>query len=340
MKILSTPILTRLMAQLITASLVLSACGGTNNKEAPIKNTVIPNEETTPPVDETETTSPETEIIPSTLTKIDNFGENPTNLDMHLYVPQNLANAAPILLAVHYCTGDGPTFYGHTRYAQLADKHGFIVIYPSAIRSTKCFDVYSQQALTRDGGSDPVALRSMINYVQSHYNVDEQRIFITGVSSGAMTTNVMLALYPDVFAAGSAFAGVPYTCFATTGGSEWNSQCSGGQISKTATQWGDIVRSANPDFSGPYPRIQLWHGTEDEALHYNNFVEAIKQWTNMHGLSQTPDFTDTPSTGVTHTRYGSSGEEAAIEAFSLEGVGHNLPLDEDAVIGFFGLDNS
>ena len=44
--------------------------------------------------------------------------------------------------------------YSGSKYAQLADIYGFIVIYPSAIRSTKCWDVYSVQGLRRNGGSD------------------------------------------------------------------------------------------------------------------------------------------------------------------------------------------
>lgn len=274
----------------------------------------------------------------ASLTQVTNFGNNPSNLEMHLYVPDSIKDKSPILLAIHYCTGSGPVFYQNTSYKTLADKYGFIVIYPTAIRSSKCFDVYSSAALTRNGGSDPVSMRSMISYVQKNYNVDNNRIFATGTSSGAMATNVMLALYPDVFAAGAAFAGVPYGCFATTGNSEWNSECSGGRVIKSAQQWGDLVRNAYPGYSGNYPRMQLWHGTNDEGLNYNNFVEEIKQWTNVHGLSQIPEYTDSPTSGATRTRYGDSGENAPVEAISLQGVSHNLPVDEEEAIRFFGLD--
>ena len=100
---------------------------------------------------------------------------------------------------------------------------------------------------------------------------------------------------------------MPFACFATTNGSEWNSECANGQLIKTAQQWGDLVRDAYPGYTGPRPRMQLWHGTNDETLRYPNFGEQIKQWTNVHGLSQTPTFTDTPQSGCTRTRYGSTG---------------------------------
>ncbi|MEU4531656.1 PHB depolymerase family esterase [Micromonospora ureilytica] len=276
----------------------------------------------------------------ATLTQVTNFGTNPTNLQMHLYVPDRVATRPAILLAMHYCTGTGPAFHSGTQYASLADRYGFIVIYPSATRSSKCWDVYSPQALRRGGGSDPVGLMSMVDYVRQRYSADPARIFATGTSSGAMMTNVMLGVYPDVFAAGASFAGVPFACFATGGTSEWNSQCANGQLIRTAQQWGDLVREAYPGYTGQRPRMQIWHGTNDETLRYPNFGEQVKQWTNVHGLSQTPTYTDTPQSGYTRTRYGSSGPMAPVEAISMQGVTHNLPVDAAQVIRFFGLDGT
>ncbi|MEU4402043.1 extracellular catalytic domain type 1 short-chain-length polyhydroxyalkanoate depolymerase [Micromonospora orduensis] len=276
----------------------------------------------------------------ATLTQVTGFGTNPTNLQMHLYVPDRVAARPAVLLALHYCTGSGPAFHSGTQYASLADRYGFIVIYPSVTRSSKCWDVASPQALRRGGGSDPVGLMSMVDYVKQRYAADPTRIFATGTSSGAMMTNVMLGDYPDVFAAGASFAGVPFACFATGGSSEWNSECANGQLIKTAQQWGDLVRGAYPGYTGQRPRMQIWHGTNDETLRYPNFGEQIKQWTNVHGLSQTPTYTDSPQSGYTRTRYGSSGPMAPVEAISMQGVTHNLPVDAAQVIRFFGLDGT
>ncbi|NUT93136.1 MAG: PHB depolymerase family esterase [Saccharothrix sp.] len=273
----------------------------------------------------------------ATLTEVTGFGTNPSNLRMHLYVPDRVQAKPPVLLAVHYCTGSGPAMYSGTEFARLADQYGFIVIYPSATRSGNCFDVSSPQALRRDGGSDPVGLVSMVRYVLQRHNGDAGRVFVTGISSGAMTTNVMLANYPDVFQGGAAFAGVPDGCFATTDGSGWNSACANGTVLKTPQQWGDIARSAYPGYTGPRPRMQLWHGTNDETLRYPNFGEEIDQWTNVHGVSTTPTSTDYPQSGWTRTRYGSG-----VEAISLQGVSHNVMSTGMALraIQFFGLDTN
>jgi poly(hydroxyalkanoate) depolymerase family esterase len=277
----------------------------------------------------------------ASLVEVDNFGPNPTNLRMHLYVPDQVATRPAVLVAVHYCTGSGPVFYSGTEFASLADQHGFIVIYPSATRSGSCFDVSSPQALQHNGGSDPVGIVSMVRYVLQQHDADPDRVFVTGLSSGAMMTNVLLGAYPDVFRAGAAFAGVPFGCFATTDGSMWNSACANGQIIRTPQQWGDLVRAAFPGYSGPRPRMQLWHGTQDDTLRYPNFNEEIKQWTNVHGLSQLPSLTDQPQPTWTRTRYGGTGGTAPVEAISVQGGPHNVLVNGMAahVIRFFGLDD-
>jgi poly(hydroxyalkanoate) depolymerase family esterase len=276
----------------------------------------------------------------ASLVEITGFGTNPTNLRMHVYAPDVLAASPPILVAVHYCTGSGPAFFNGTEFRTLADRYGFIVIYPSATRSGNCFDVSSPQALRRGGGSDPIGIMSMVTYVIQSYGANANRVYVTGASSGAMMTNVLLGDYPDVFKAGAAFMGVPFGCFATTDGSMWNSQCANGQIIRTPQQWGDLVRAAFPGYTGPRPRMQVFHGTADSTLFYPNFGEEIKQWTNVLGVSQTPTFTDTPQAGWTRTRYGATGIGGPVEAISIQGVGHSLPLGGQAAmaIQFFGLD--
>ncbi len=278
----------------------------------------------------------------ASLVEVTNFGANPSNLRMHLYVPDNRPARPAILVAVHYCGGSGPAFFSGTEFARLADQFGFIVIYPSVTRSSLCYDVYTQQALRRGGGSDPVGIMSMVTWVQQNRNGDPNRVYVTGASSGAMMTNVLLGDYPDVFKAGAAFMGVPATCFATTPPNEWNSDCANGNIIRTAQQWGDAARGMNPGYTGPRPRMQLWHGSTDDILRFPNFGEEIKQWTNVLGVSQTPSFTDSPQSGWTRTRYGATGTMAPVEAISLQGVGHSLPQGGMAAraIAFFGLDTN
>ncbi|SNY59011.1 extracellular catalytic domain type 1 short-chain-length polyhydroxyalkanoate depolymerase [Paractinoplanes atraurantiacus] len=279
----------------------------------------------------------------ASLTRVTNFGTNPTNLNMYIYVPANLAPRPALLVLVHYCSGSASAVFngnGHD-YVTAADRYGYIMVLPEATRSGGCFDVSTAAGLRRNGGSDSTGVKSMVDYARSQYPaIDPTRIVVSGFSSGAMMTNVLAAQYPDVFSAGSAFSGVPAGCFATSDGSMWNSQCSGGTVIRTAQQWGDTARAMYPGYTGAYPRMQLWHGTTDTTLSYPNFGEEIKQWTNLHGLSQTPAYTDHPQSTWTRTRYGATGTQATVEGISISGVGHQLPMSGQIAyaVSFLGLD--
>ncbi|MEU4770154.1 PHB depolymerase family esterase [Actinosynnema sp. NPDC023794] len=268
----------------------------------------------------------------ASLQEVRDFGYNPSGIKMFVYVPDNVAAKPAVVVGVHWCTGTAQDFHRGTQYASLADRHGFIVIYPSAVSSDRCWDVHSRAVLTHNGGGDAQGIVSMVKYVQQRYNGDPARTFVTGHSSGGMMTNVLLGSYPDVFQAGASFAGVPFGCFAGT--NSWNTECAEGRINKTPQQWGDLVRAAYPGYSGPRPRVQLWHGTEDDVLRFANFGEAIRQWTNVHGVSTTPTSTEynTPRSTWTRTRYGSR-----VEAIREQGQPHNLQILADEVIRFFGI---
>ncbi len=280
----------------------------------------------------------------ASLIQVTNFGNNPSNLQMYIYVPDSVKASPPILLALHQCTGSGPGFYSSTAFASLADQYGFIVIYPSVTRSGSCWDVSSSQALTRNGGSDPVGLMSMITYTEQHYGGNPNAVYVTGASSGAMMTNVMLGDYPDVFKAGAAFMGVPFGCFYTGTVDGWNSACADGQVTNTAQAWGNMVRNADPGYSGPRPRVQLWHGTADTTLNYENLSQEILQWTNVLGVSSTPTSTTTPVSGWTETQYDNSSGTPEVEAYSIAGAGHVLPIEGEGMeadaIDFMGLNST
>ncbi|RSD11872.1 extracellular catalytic domain type 1 short-chain-length polyhydroxyalkanoate depolymerase [Amycolatopsis eburnea] len=274
----------------------------------------------------------------ASLVEVTAFGDNPGGMRMHVYVPDSHPARPAVVVAMHGCGGSGPGFYSGSEFASLADRYGFLVIYPSAQQEAgfgKCFDTWSDAAKHRGGGSDPVSIVSMVTYAEQHYGADPDRVFATGSSSGGMMTNEMLALYPDVFRAGAAFMGVPFDCFA--GAADYppgTSKCTGGSMNRTPQQWGDAVRQAYPGYSGPRPRVQLWHGTADTLVPYSLLQEEIEQWTDVFGLSQAPTATDTPQPGWQRRRYGDT-----VEAYSIQGAGHSLPSTGMAAqaIAFFGL---
>ena len=194
----------------------------------------------------------------------------------------------------------------------------------------------SSQTLTHNGGGDSLGIVSMVQYTLSKYTGDANRVFSVGVSSGAMMTNVLLGSYPDVFAAGSAWAGVAFGCFAGNGYDVWSNDCATGQVVKTGAQWKSIVLGAYPSYTGYRPKMQVSHGTKNQLLYPPNLQEEIKEWTAVFDLSTTPSKTlvNTPLSNWTTYIHGTAG---TFQATSAGGVTHDIQFQANNVFAWFDL---
>ena len=112
--------------------------------------------------------------------------------------------------------GSGPSYFRQNKFGTLADQKGYIVIYPSGSNMTdgKCWDVGTKASLTNGGGGDTLSIVSMVKYTLEKYKGDPKKVFVTGSSSGAMMTMTICAVYPEVFAGGAAYSGLPSGCLA------------------------------------------------------------------------------------------------------------------------------
>lgn len=290
----------------------------------------------------------------ASLQRVDDWGASgvPETVSMYLYVPDNLASPAPILVLVHFCGGSAGAVFGQAQGGGLvaaADQHGFILVVPQAANpdsSGRCWDVGSSAALSREGGGDTQAIHQMVQYTLREFSANADRVYVTGTSSGGMTTQALLALYPDVFKAGSAMAGVPAGCWAVNNpGGGWSGPCAGGNVIHSATEWGDIARQLHPGYSGHRPRVQLFHGDDDDIILYQNHLEAIKQWTNVLGLSEAPTSSESISLGshqATRQRWQDDCGYVVLDAFTSHEGDHG-PSDAlflaEYLVPFLGLDD-
>ncbi|WP_437612974.1 PHB depolymerase family esterase [Sorangium sp. So ce834] len=269
----------------------------------------------------------------------------PDYVNMNIYVPDRLADNPPIVVACHSCSTPVSGFFNSISGVRAgADRNGFIIVLPEAT-GRNCWDVGSTKSLTHDGGGDTQAVAQMVKYTLEKYGGDPKRVYVMGGSSGAMMTQAMLAVYPDIFRAGAARAGVPAGCWADgfDPSNQWSGNCAGGRTSKTAAQWGDQVRAMYPGYTGHRPRLQIFHGTADATINYKNQGEAIKEWTNVLGLSEAPASTDsTTSNGTTYERQFWKDEcgYTVFEAWSGKDGAHSMPYEADAILAFFGLDEA
>ncbi|KAI5863666.1 carbohydrate esterase family 1 protein [Durotheca rogersii] len=271
------------------------------------------------------------------LTQISSWGQNPTNLNMAVYMPAKLAERPAIILALHYCGGTGQAYHQTANYDRYADAKGFIVVYPTTNKDSNCWDVASKASLTNNGGGDSTGLVNMVKYLTEKYNADPAQIYATGASSGCMMTNVLLAAYPDVFAAGSCYSGVAAGCLAGSPGSSPQSadpKCASGQVVKTGAQWAEQVRAMHPSFNGSYPRMQTFHGEADNFVDYKNLAEQLKEWSALLGVEFARNQTNTPLSGYTKIVY---GDGTKLVGYSARGVGHIVPPRPQLDLEWFGL---
>jgi acetylxylan esterase len=177
----------------------------------------------------------------------------------------------------------------------------------------------------------------MVNYTLTKYSGDPSKVFALGSSSGAMMTNLLAGAYPDVFAGGASFSGIPYACMEGSPSSSRGSgdhSCPDGKVQKTGQQWVDRVHQGYPGYNGTYPKMALFHGTADTLVTYQCLIEQVKQWTAMNNVSFTRNVTNTPSSGFTESIY---GDGTKVLAFTQAGGGHVTPFQEETVLKFFSL---
>jgi acetylxylan esterase len=270
----------------------------------------------------------------------------PSYIGMYIYVPDKLATKPPIMVSSHSCGSTASSQMGNIPMIKAAaDASGFILILPDN-PGQNCWDVGSTKSLTHDGGGDTQAVAQMVKYTLSKYNADPARVYAMGGSSGAMMTQALMAVYPDVFRAGSARAGVPAGCWADgyTSSNQWSNNCAAGNTIKTAQQWGDLVRAMYPGYAGHRPRLQTMQGEADTTISYKNTGESIKEWTNVLGLSTAPTSMDTGYKAEVATYNRQFWQNACgynvFEAWSSPGGTHSMPYEEPDILKYFGLNTA
>ena len=261
------------------------------------------------------------------LTEVRDFGPNPGALKMHVYRPGKLAPNPGLVVVMHGCTQDAAGYDAGAGWSTMAERYGFVVVCPEQTRvnnAKTCFNWFMPDDIARDGG-EARSIRAMVAHAVEAYGIDPSRIFATGLSAGGAMTAVMLATYPEVFAAGAIVAGLPY-------GGARNAQ---GALDlmfhpqpRPAREWGDRVRSAS-SHAGPWPRVSVWHGAQDAVVKPANAGETVKQWTDLHGLAAEPDARDRIGSHLRETWRDRAGR-GVVESYTIAGLGHGTPLATEA----------
>jgi polyhydroxybutyrate depolymerase len=132
-----------------------------------------------------------------------------TSRTFNLYRPQGLTGAAPLVVMLHGGFGNGAQAEHSYHWDTVADKGHFLVAYPDgqgrAWNAGGCCGNPAQNNL-----DDVGFITAMVGAIEQQLTVDPARVYVTGMSNGAMMS-LRLACETDMFAAIAPVAGTMVT---------------------------------------------------------------------------------------------------------------------------------
>ncbi|MEA2306499.1 MAG: hypothetical protein QOH43_3779 [Solirubrobacteraceae bacterium] len=244
------------------------------------------------------------------------------------YVPSTYKSgtAMPLVVALHGCTESADQFRQLTRWDQVAEAKGFIVVFPEQSANnnqTKCWNFFQAAHMSR-GSGEPSLIAGITQWVQQHYTVDARRTYVNGLSAGGAMSSVMAATYPDLYAAAGIGSGCEYAATAACAGYK----------SADPVQAGNAAFKAMGTHARPMPVI-LFEGDKDTTVPPVNAQQLVQQWQVTDDLADDNSANNSipvAPTGVTNgsvpgghtytvTSY-SNGHSELMQSWLVAGMGH------------------
>jgi poly(hydroxyalkanoate) depolymerase family esterase len=255
---------------------------------------------------------------------------------MFRFVPAQLQQPRALVVVLHGCGQTASAYDLGAGWSTLARHYGFALLMPEQQRannSNACFNWFNPDDTVRDSG-EARSIRQMIARMIADHEIDARRISITGLSAGGAMTSVMLATYPEIFAAGAVIAGLPFGVASNL------RQALNGMFhssERPARELGDLVRQAS-SHRGPWPKMSVWHGSADRTVNPGNADEIVKQWLDLHGLPQ-PPMAETVVDGYPRQTWWNENGDTVVESYTITDMAHGTPLgiaDNDHRYGMEG----
>ena len=225
-----------------------------------------------------------------------------------LYVPDSYRRRTPtaLVIALHGYASKPSDIEFTSRWNDLADQEGFIVVYPSASFSPKRWRSSVSGSPEKSTLLDVQYISDLIDHLETKFNIDPNRVYVNGISQGGGMTYVIACQLADRVAAVGSVAGAYTYQFA---------QC-------------------KP--SRPMPVI-AFHGDEDPIVpylgagstgYYFTLLPApdwAAWWAEHNRCSETS--TVSQASEVDRTDYQDCDDGADVVFYTIFGGGHTWPGD-------------
>lgn len=236
------------------------------------------------------------------------------------YVPSSYdgSRAAPLLLSFHGAGSSGAGQNVLSRFDQIAEREGFIAVFPdsTAIKDGQviepedsAFDPDSSidrsWKIEHDIVDDVAFAEAVLDYFERNYKIDADRVYATGMSSGALFSSHLAVMLPDRIAAIGLVAGQMTSATAAMAA----------KIPKTVVM---VMGEEDP----------LYHARPSHIL---SNEETIDYWLNANRMTSGPEVSYLPQTAdgdptrIKRTAYSGGWNGTEVIYYLVEGGGHTWP---------------
>jgi len=141
--------------------------------------------------------------IASTSAHFSTIDVNGLTREYILHVPPGYnGKAVPLVIVLHGATQGAANAQSMSGMSTLGDKENFIAVYPNGTGRLPTWNAGNCCGYAQGNNVDDVAfLRALIAQLQKSYNIDARRIYVTGISNGAMMSYRAACEMADVVAA-------------------------------------------------------------------------------------------------------------------------------------------
>lgn len=230
-----------------------------------------------------------------------------------LYVPKSYdpSKPAPLVISLHPAAGWPAMQRNLSGWNQLADEHGFLVVYPAGTG-------FPQVWATRPSGYDVQFISDLLDKMETSYNIDRRRVYVNGMSQGGgLTFLLSCKLAERIAAAGEVAAAIehPDSC----GNAAPVPLMAFHGTADHVAFYGGGLSPVQPPGATPLPPIRKW----------------IADWAQRNGCSG--DAAEAAvSAHVRRLAYRNCAQNASVVLYTVEGGGHTWPGGHDLPESLFG----